>query len=193
MRVITMTQPSERAEKIMLNVLNKAQITGNTHTILVFGSEANGSIGSPFPVFYRQFSEPKRSRFPYDAYRAFENYQYWCNYERLIASFNNEQDPRRIDFWKRYLTICKLTQYKKSQFLVMDFGNYVVVESETIGTLYFYEKEYFQNKVLSVLEKENKAIAKSWMKNSSIPVYDKRHSGVWEREVLYRMRCLGMV
>lgn len=167
--------------------------TPNIKVILAFGSETNGTIDSPFSVFYRHFRDPDRSRFPEGADRAYENYLYWCNYERLISSFNREQDPRRINFWKRYLTQCKMTQYRKSQFLVMDFGNYVAVESETIGTLYFYGNKYFREIVLPVLIKEKKNTAKSWMKNESIPAYAKRHIGQWETDVLFRMRYLRMV
>ena len=193
MRVIDKAHSRQKAKSIMLNALEKAEYVGKDNTILVFRSEANHLIESPFSVFYKIFGEPKRERFPKDADRAFETYKYWHNYELLIASFNKEQDPRRVNFWKQYLARCDVRQYKTSQFLVMDFGNYVAVESEIIGTLYFYEKLYYQKEVMPILEREKKNYVKSWMKNHSYPTYTKVHSGQWETDVLLNMRILSMV
>ena len=193
MRVIEKAHSSQKAKNIMLNALEKAEYVGKNNTILAFSSEANHLIESPFSVFYKVFKEPKRERFPEDADRAFETYKYWHNYELLIASFNKEQDPRRVNFWKQYLARCDVRQYKTSQFLVMDFGNYVAVESEIIGTLYFYEKLYYQKEVMPILEREKKNYVKSWMKNYSYPSYTKIHNGQWETDVLLNMRIMHMV
>ena len=113
--------------------------------------------------------------------------------ESAIASFSKEQDPRRINFWKQYLARCDVRQYKTSQFLVMDFGNYVAVESEIMGTLYFYEKQYYQKEVMPILGREKKNYVKSWMKNYSYPSYTKIHNGQWETDVLLNMRIMHMV
>ena len=193
MRVIERAHSRQTAKNIMLNALAKAEYVGKDNTILVFSSEANHLIESPFSVFYKVFREPKRERFPEDADRAFETYKYWHNYELLIASFSKEQDPRRINFWKQYLARCDVRQYKTSQFLVMDFGNYVAVESEIMGTLYFYEKQYYQKEVMPILGREKKNYVKSWMKNYSYPSYTKIHNGQWETDVLLNMRIMHMV
>ena len=151
------------------------------------------SFHNCYRTIYRMFGIPDRDDFGKEHLEAYYTYRWWYNYKSIEEGFNHDADKRRIDFWMHYLDRCEISRLKPQQFIIMIFGQYCVVESEIMGTLYFFETDYFNKHVLFQLKHYNAAGGKSWMKNNSRYVYKKTHAGRWEAEVPYKMSQLGMI
>lgn len=146
-----------------------------------------------YRTIYGKLGIPERSKFGAENQQAYVNYLWWYNYKTLEEGFNHDADKRRINFWSNYMDRCNVTRLRSKQFIIMDFGNYSAVESETMGTLYFFENDYFHENVFRYLQYHKAAESKSWMKNYSSYSYKKTHLGRWEAEVPFYMRRLKMI
>lgn len=166
---------------IMLNLLSKGE---KSHDDLI-------AFARCYREIFNQYRTPRRESFP--TMETYRTYVWWYNYHMIVEGFNKDADRKRVEFWSQYLEKCTVSRLKKQQFLFMDFGKYVAVESEVMGTLYFYTKPYFEGTVKTYLALHTSQEGKSWMKNYSASVYDKAHRGYWQGEVPSVMRRLGMI
>lgn len=146
-----------------------------------------------YRTIYNKYGIPQRNKFGANNQQEYSNYLWWYNYKALEEGFNHDADRRRINFWSNYMDRCNIMRLKSQQFIIMDFGGYCAVESETIGTLYFFKKAYFNETVHRYLRSHTAQEGKSWMKNYSDYAYNKTHRGRWEGEVPVMMRRFGMI
>lgn len=170
-------------EGIMLNLLTKGK--GRTRELY--------SFKTCYRKIYSIYGVPERTKFPENREDAYIAYNQWYNYKILYESFNHDADPRRLNFWFSYVDSCKVSKIAAKEFVILEFDQYCVVESEVMGFLYFYNKAYYREFVLRELRRGTKQESKSWMKNESEYVYKKAHMGYWESDVSNRMRRLRMV
>lgn len=189
---------SVEGDQLISRAMNQAMLPAMSQAImlnLLCREEKQYADLKPFSACYRTvfrcFGVPDRGKFPSEV--TYRTYLWWYNYQMIVQGFLNDADQRRVQFWSQYLQHCTVTRLTRQQFLFLNFGQYYAVESEVMGTLYFYKKDYFERRVKAYLSTHTAQEGKSWMKNNSEKEYKKTHRGYWEGEVPYMMRILGMI
>ena len=126
------------------------------------------------------WTNPHSGFFPKGYHRAFAAYAWWYNYYQMLQSFQKDADPRRIDFWKYYLSHCSCSRMSKHSMLVMNFGTFVAIEFESIGAFYLFRVDYFQGAVTAQSQHNNTTAFKAWLYNYADYLLRDTHQGYWE-------------
>lgn len=123
------------------------------------------NLAGTFSQLESHYGTPLESRFGADK-AAYEAYLYWYNVNYIRKGFGKDADTRRAEFWLRYVASLKAVpgRLRKKQFVIMDFGQYVAVESEVMGTLYIFPSDIYEGKIRGLIEVESETYAKSHMK-----------------------------
>jgi hypothetical protein len=151
--------------------------------LLTFGEKAQTLLPSLKETYNKAFSlwkEPNSNYFPRENQKAFETYTWWYNYYQMASAFGKDTDYRRINYWKRFLHKCTCSRIRTHAMLVMDFGQYIITEFESMGPVYIFEAPYFKNFVTAKIYSKNTQEFKSWLYNNSNNRDRQVHSQSWE-------------
>lgn len=141
-----------------------------------------------FALMKSLWKEPYGSRFPKNQEAAQKVYQWLCNYVEMMTGFMLDADPRRKNFWEKYLDTCEVNRVKTHKMMIFYYKYDCAIEFEQVGRIYIFDKQYFKNTVLPTIITKNTTEAKSWLWNYSHPIYVRSHTGRWELDVAPQMR-----
>ena len=141
-----------------------------------------------FALMKSLWKEPYGGRFPKNQETAQKVYHWLCNYVEMMNGFMLDADPRRRDFWEKYLDTCEVNRIKTHRMMIFYYKYDCAIEFEQVGLIYIFDKTYFKNTVLPTIINKSTQEAKSWLRNNSHPLYSRSHQGRWELEAAVEMR-----
>lgn len=169
---------AEKAEQILLNLLKRGD--GDRDSLKRFPE--------CFVHMKRLWGTAYGGRFPKNEENAQRVYHWLCNYVEMMTGFMLDADPRRRDFWEKYLDNCEVNRVKTHKMMIFYYKYDCVIEFEQVGLIYIFDKQYFKNTVLPAIINKSTQEAKSWLRNSSHPIYSRSHQGRWELDAAVEMR-----
>jgi len=135
-----------------------------------------GSIGSnKYNTFIKDFSSDNIIKF-----------RTWINVYCINSTF---ADSDRREFWTKYAVYCQNEYRSKQKILVMKFQQHIIVEFETMGPIYIYDKLYFEkymNDFYYYGSSESKMRYILLHKSSFFRRLE--HRGFWQNDVSYALR-----
>lgn len=111
-----------------------------------------------------------------------EKYRDWINRYKINQYFENDARSR---FWKQY-QFKSVERFNSSNSVLMEFDKYYAIEflGDSMGPIYFYEKEIFNSKVRQwVRMLNNSDLRQKLYHNPNLHSYRKVHSGDWQWSV----------
>ena len=159
--------------------------------LLLCGERDRASL-KRFPECYalmkNLWHEPYGGRFPKNQEAAQNVYQWLRNYVEMMTGFMLDADPRRKNFWEKYLDTCEVNRIKTHRMMIFYYKYDCAIEFEQVGLIYIFDKQYFKNTVLPTIINKSTTDAKSWLRHNSHPLYSRSHQGRWELEAAVEMR-----
>lgn len=160
--------------------------------LLNFGEKVEQKILPSFKNTYQKayalWKEPSSKFFPADNQRAYETYTWWYNYYQMVSAFGKDVDRRRINYWKQYLHRCTCSRVHRHAMLVMDFGQYIVTEFESMGPVYIFDAPYYRGTVTIKFQAYNTVEFKSWLFNLASYKDRQTHTSKWEINQTWSLR-----
>lgn len=141
-----------------------------------------------FALMKNLWREPYGGKFPRNQETAQKIYQWLYNYTEMMNGFMLDADPRRKDFWEKYLDTCEVNRIKTHRMMIFYYKYDCAIEFEQVGMIYIFDKTYFKNTVLPTIINKSTQEAKSWLRHNSHPLYSRSHQGRWELEAAVEMR-----
>ena len=118
-------------------------------------------------------------------------YAHWMSQYVIFGAFGTGE---RTEFWLDYIDRYKVSQHGPSGALIFDFGSFKVIEFKSDLAAYFYDTEYFEQKVVDGLAAaRSEADLDSWLeKRTDWAMKDdgendmhwrKAHKGNWKQDM----------
>ena len=118
-------------------------------------------------------------------------YSHWLSQHMIFGAFGAGE---RAEFWLDYIDRYKVSQHGPSGALIFDFGSFKVIEFRSDIAAYFYDSEYFEQKVADGLNvSHSEAELDSWLeKRTDWAMKDdgqndmhwrKAHKGNWKQDM----------
>lgn len=111
-----------------------------------------------------------------------EKYRDWLNRFKINQYFGNDSRSR---FWKQY-QFKSVEKYNISNAVLMEFEKYYAIEflGDSMGPIYFYEKEIFENHIRRWMKMFNNAeLRQQLYHRPNLHSYRKEHRGNWQWSV----------
>lgn len=115
-------------------------------------------------------------------------YRRWLNYILIRDSFGKDTDDERLVFWSRYVPYSvNAYRVRSSESLVIEFAAYCVIEFtlETMGPIYFYRKDVFDDSVKLRLYTRNNSDLRNFLLHESDYAERIVHNGDWQWRTRY--------
>lgn len=151
------------------------------------------SLKDTYQKAYALWKDPNSKFFPVGHQRAYETYTWWYNYYQMVSAFGKDADRRRINYWKQYLHKCTCSRVHKHAMLVMDFGQYIVTEFESMGAVYIFETSYYKETVTIKFRAHNTNDFKSWLYNYAAHKDRQTHTQRWEYNQTWSLRRFNII
>lgn len=118
-----------------------------------------------------------------------KKYNLWVSQYLIMKTLENDD---RAKFWLEYIERCTVSVHRPSSALILDFGKFTAIELKNEDAVYFYDREYYQNKVSEGLATANSELElDDWLKNKTewasqgdnLMHWRKAHFGNWQMAV----------
>lgn len=113
-----------------------------------------------------------------------QKYHAWMNRYKIQKVFINDANNDRSSFWKQYSNQAHINIYNSTDAMAIIFDKTIFIEFRTLGPVYHYTREYYNEKVARAVVNYSKEIdLKSYLLHGTEPLKRKVHIGHWQYEI----------
>lgn len=121
------------------------------------------------------------SKIPYNLW---QKYHAWMNRFKIHKVFINDANNERSSFWKQYSNQAHISFYDSTDAMAIIFEKTIFIEFRTLGPVYHYSREYYNDKVArAVVNYSKESDLKYYLLHGTEPLKRKVHIGYWQHEI----------